>query len=411
LEEADIETLPAIGPDSAFVRAAMDAGAPRRTLVQAGGRTANAADTCTFDPQQISTIANVLFWASIRVEEGRPVHGLICVASPDESPFALAFASPVDVSIDSVVQFMTAAPHSALAVHTGASGAAEIWGLVDRPPRHALQLRIARPGTVVASVHTQVVAVMHDGQVSVPKEASDLSWMSFVARAFGTELPLSVRLQKAARLLRIVAAMLKHGHGGTLVVVPSASAAWRAHVSIRHAFAGSQGSNLLKEQLAQLEAAHKEADDLEMALVSNQATDVPRIEIRLKLQAAELHAQLVNTSLARIGALSALDGALLLDDELSVLGFGAKLQAHPDDFALALVNALDGSIRKAVPLDEIGGTRHQSAARFIKSHHDALAFVASQDGRLTLFAWVITEAAVAGLTGLEHLLWEFDAGT
>jgi hypothetical protein len=402
-------TPPVIGPDSAFVRAAIDAGTPRQILVQGGGRPANAADACTADPRQISQIADVLFWASIREEEGRPVHGTICVASPDESPFALAFASPVDVSIDSVVQFMIAAPHSALAVHTGASGAPVIWGLVDRPPLHALRLRIARPGTVVASVHAQVVAVMHDGQVSVPTAASDLSWMNIVARALGTEAPYPERLQKAARLLRIVAAMLKHGHGGTLVVVPSASADWRKDVSARYKFAGSQGSNLLKEQLAQFEAARKEADELERALVSNQATDVPRVEIPLKLQAAELHAQAVNASLARIGALSALDGALLLDDEFSVLGFGAKLQAHPDDFALARVNALDGNI-EAVPLDEIGGTRHQSAARFIASNHNALAFVASQDGGLTLFAWFIKEAEVAAVTGLQHLLWEFDAG-
>jgi hypothetical protein len=33
------------------------------------------------------------------------------------------------------------------------------------------------------------------------------------------------------------------------------------------------------------------------------------------------------------------------------------------------------------------GMRHQSAARFVRSNHHALAFVASQDGVVTAFVW------------------------
>jgi hypothetical protein len=36
---------------------------------------------------------------------------------------------------------------------------------------------------------------------------------------------------------------------------------------------------------------------------------------------------------------------------------------------------------------QLGGTRHQSAAQFVHDQHDALALVASQDGRFTIFAW------------------------
>ena len=34
-----------------------------------------------------------------------------------------------------------------------------------------------------------------------------------------------------------------------------------------------------------------------------------------------------------------------------------------------------------------GGTRHLSAAQFVHDQHDAMALVASQDGRFTIFAW------------------------
>ncbi len=35
-----------------------------------------------------------------------------------------------------------------------------------------------------------------------------------------------------------------------------------------------------------------------------------------------------------------------------------------------------------------GGTRHQSAARFVAAHHDAVAVVASHDGPLSVIIWV-----------------------
>jgi DNA integrity scanning protein DisA with diadenylate cyclase activity len=35
----------------------------------------------------------------------------------------------------------------------------------------------------------------------------------------------------------------------------------------------------------------------------------------------------------------------------------------------------------------VGGTRHVSAAQFVSDQQDALALVASQDGRFTVFAW------------------------
>jgi hypothetical protein len=43
---------------------------------------------------------------------------------------------------------------------------------------------------------------------------------------------------------------------------------------------------------------------------------------------------------------------------------------------------------------QLGGTRHLSAAQFVHDQPDALALVASQDGRFTVFAWSPSEAMV-----------------
>ena len=44
--------------------------------------------------------------------------------------------------------------------------------------------------------------------------------------------------------------------------------------------------------------------------------------------------------------------------------------------------------------EELGGTRHLSAAQFIHDQRDAVALVASQDGRFTVFEWSPCEAIV-----------------
>jgi hypothetical protein len=52
---------------------------------------------------------------------------------------------------------------------------------------------------------------------------------------------------------------------------------------------------------------------------------------------------------------------------------------------------------------QLGGTRHLSAAQFAQDQPDAVALVASQDGRFTLFAWSPREGMVAARR-LEALL-------
>ena len=42
----------------------------------------------------------------------------------------------------------------------------------------------------------------------------------------------------------------------------------------------------------------------------------------------------------------------------------------------------------------LGGTRHLAAAQFVQDQQSALALVASQDGRFTVFAWSPCEAMV-----------------
>ncbi|MDB5345172.1 MAG: hypothetical protein JWP89_3549 [Schlesneria sp.] len=80
------------------------------------------------------------------------------------------------------------------------------------------------------------------------------------------------------------------------------------------------------------------------------------------------------------GKLSATDGAVLFDSELSLCGFGAKIVVTAPK--LSLHDAITGR-----QLDEGGGggMRHSSAAELVRAVPGAIAFVISQDGDLSAF--------------------------
>ncbi len=55
---------------------------------------------------------------------------------------------------------------------------------------------------------------------------------------------------------------------------------------------------------------------------------------------------------------------------------------------------IEGSLATVIEPAQLGGTRHISAAQFTHDQRDALAMVASQDGRFTLFGWSPCEEMV-----------------
>ena len=85
---------------------------------------------------------------------------------------------------------------------------------------------------------------------------------------------------------------------------------------------------------------------------------------------------------------------MVVTQDLRVLGFGAKIAAGnvaTVNIFLPLQGAQD---IVPTPLERCGGTRHQSAARFVDANRDAVAVVVSQDRHLSVFSWDDTMDAV-----------------
>jgi hypothetical protein len=114
-----------------------------------------------------------------------------------------------------------------------------------------------------------------------------------------------------------------------------------------------------------------------------------------------------NKSLEVIGNLTAVDGATLVTFDLVVLAFGAKIRAKNVDHKperLVISEPFEGSVEREIGLSELGGTRHQSAAQFVFDQKDAIAIVASQDGRLSVLGWDQAEGKVSVIRPAEFAL-------
>lgn len=84
-----------------------------------------------------------------------------------------------------------------------------------------------------------------------------------------------------------------------------------------------------------------------------------------------------------LGGLAGTDGALLLDSELRVLGFGAFTSMNLKD-GTEIKRVGGGSVEQVISLADVGGARKQSACVFCAANAPAAAWVVSQDGGFSL---------------------------
>ena len=345
------------------------------TEATARGETelAPAPDACT-----IEAIIDATFWASFRPEEGRFPKISLAYLSPEQAGHPLMFESRLPVTSDILTKLAPAVerPGIHLGVWNEGNGL-HVWGATRNIPSLGFVLEDVEPGLLVIK-HRRIdgfgkfanVAVLKGEQTKIVDEEAD-------------SLPECPNLLKSLRaftspatwdnsvnvLVQLAASMRAHGHGGTLLVVPQGSKDWQE--SIVHPISYSVSPSFSK--LATLLQKRPELDDDSNWLAS------------------------LNRVVETVAGLTAVDGATVMSDAYEVLAFGAKIRRasgqRPVEQVM-LTEPIVGNQPIVVPPVQHGGTRHLSAAQFIFDQRNALALVASQDGRFTVFAWSPCEEMV-----------------
>ena len=235
---------------------------------------------------------------------------------------------------------------------------------------------MAGPGLLVVKQrrggeHTKFanIAVLEADQVKiVDEEASSLpDCPSLLSSLLGFNTPASWP-DAVNVLVQLSVSMRAHKRGGLLLVVPSGSERWRESIVSPIAYELHPPFSALADLMAQ------------------QASTRDR-----------LWEDALGRAIEGIAGLTAVDGATLVTDMHDLLAFGAKITRRRGSAPVErtmVTEPIEGFVPEMVHPSSLGGTRHLSAAQFVHDQRDAVALVASQDGRFTVFAWSACEDMV-----------------
>jgi hypothetical protein len=330
--------------------------------------TARAKETAVCDTppaRAIELIIDAAFWASLRREEGHPPKISMAFLPPEQARHPLLFASRMPLAPAALSKVAPAVERPG--IHLGVWRNGDdffIWGTTREVPAFCLVVEVVASGLIVVKHRSEPfgkfvnVAVLEGDQIKIVDEGvgrlipdcPDLVTSLTGAIDHGSASGVT------AVLIQLAASMRQHGRGGALLVVPSGSDAWR--------------DSILAPVLYGIDPPYSELSALVRA--SNADPD----DLKREVDA--------------IAGLTAVDGATIINDRYDLLAFGAKISRRPRSTLVEYVNVtepVEGSRSTRATPSLLGGTRHLSAAQFVHDQHEAMALVASQDGRFTIFKW------------------------
>lgn len=206
-------------------------------------------------------------------------------------------------------------------------------------------------------------------------------------------------LQKIGDLNYLFARMFEAGEGGAVLLVKDKES-WKSSIRTPVLYELSDADS--GEQFPQIFKKYEVWQD--MVIKANADVHIPENEkhaVRDKLGLANIEARL---ALNNIANLTRVDGAMIIGEDLTVLAFGAKIRTENKNLSQIIVEEPFGETPTELPIAEIGGTRHQSAAHFVSNQHDSLAVVVSEDRRISIFSWDQAREAVVQLKNIEFIV-------
>jgi hypothetical protein len=250
------------------------------------------------------------------------------------------------------------------------------------PRLHCLQLFGLDAGQLRVSYlgQTQMAHARGIGRVRREEDPSFITSIQLIAAAMGLVTP---QWYRPRALLGLAHALIEAGHGGAILVSKNPRDEVRSdRIALTYPSLGPVRT--LEEPVLESQEAAPAAS--------------PDSELLAHFKSVERQRDIYRT--ARLGAV---DGGVLVDPHLRIMGFGAMIdakgmrgagRAFVVDLPAAMPHLSEApadlsrvSERTEVAVDAVGGQRHQSAIRWCSASQDALlALVCSQDGVASLIA-------------------------
>jgi hypothetical protein len=362
----------------------------------------------------LSTFINVSFWTSFKKEEGRAVTIAVKYVPPDDAyrPFLLKQAIPYTEENILRMSPVFQGAHVDLGVYIDHNDQLMIWGFdtgeFSLTARPYLYIHSLEPGLIRLAFAD--VNLIFTGTRIVCVDKNFLYSEALATLVGPTNIGPDIK--------EIITEMSAHRHGGTLLIVPEHDG-WSRSIKEPILYASDppfdkakisrELLNSLADHRARYHHEYGRLLRLEERHVREHGTQEERLDIHHQFLAG--HRQRFDEALVRslqlTSYLTAVDGAVIVNDDLKVLAFGAKIRpvdARKGPETLVVSETCAGSVPLEVSLSEFGGTRHQSAAQFVFDQRQSVAFVASQDGIITLLTWHEGVGSVAAVRHIELTL-------
>ena len=359
----------------------------RYTAALSQVHTAPAEDSSRYSPNpitslQLQSLIEVSFWASLIQEEGKYHEFSVALCPQEFSTDSFVFETRVSLEAALLARLAPAfgPQENSIGVWCDEHGELFIWGFTPAAGI-SLAVKVHEPGQLLVSFDFGV--------------ARFIAFISGSRTEFvdSSNLPPNWRRPELERRsddhAQIAEFMRSLKCGGTLLLVNGESS-WTDSIHQPVAFIGQPYEKIKNDTLYRDKILKQELN-----------------KDPLRLHQHRSAREDAHKSLEVIGNLTAVDGATLVTFDLDVLAFGAKIRAKNVDHKperLVISEPYEGSVEREIGLSELGGTRHQSAAQFVFDQKDAIAIVASQDGRLSVLGWDRTEGKVAVIRPAELAL-------
>ncbi len=330
------------------------------------------------DSATLAALIDAAFWTSLRREEGYIPRISLAFVAPEQVNDAVAFATALSLEPKDLTKLAAAVERAGL--HLGVwpkHDDLRVWGITRNLPAFCLVLEVVLPGLLVVKQSPSEesgkfinIAVLQGDEIKIinPQAAADPTHPTLLASLFRLEATPAAGAAVNV-LLELAVSIRAHGRGGTLLVVPAGSDAW--------------AESILQPITYSVAPAFSRLADLMRKNAGNKPS--PRWEDAL------------GRAVDGIAGLTAVDGATLMTADYQLLAFGAKIvrrRGSPQVAQVIVTEPIEGGSPVIEEPAQFGGTRHLSAAQFVHDQRDAIALVASQDGRFTVFAWSPSEEMV-----------------
>lgn len=330
------------------------------------------------DVETIEAIIDVAFWASLRREEIYTPRVSLAFVAPAQVAVPLVFERPVALAAQPLTRLGPAVERPGIHLCVcRRDGELVVWGATRTVPESCFVLEVVAPGLLVIK-HSRGdesgkfvnVAVLQGDEIKVIDRSAAAA--PECPEPFTTVMGLQPEVDARDSvnvLIQLAVSMRAHARGGLLLVVPAGAELWRQSILQPVGYSVAPPFRALAD------------------LMQEDPGERPRRRWQEALQRA------VDT----IAGLTAVDGATIITDRYELLAFGAKIvrRAGWDQVAsVTVTEPIEGTVAVTAEPGQLGGTRHLSAAQFAHDQHDAIALVASQDGRFTVFGWSDCEHTV-----------------